>query len=58
MADLREVTADEVMNAIASALKARDFPAAVDLLHVLAVKDPASAEAIYETIKRAGGIDG
>ncbi len=44
-------TSEQLMEGIARALKARDFPAAVALLHVLAVVDPASAETICEAIE-------
>lgn len=45
-----EPTPDQIMTAIASALEARDFPAVVALMKMLAVRDPASAQLIYDVI--------
>jgi hypothetical protein len=50
---MSDFTTDEVLAAIHAALKARDMPAVVGLLHVLAVKDPAAAEAILAVIDLA-----
>ena len=36
---------------IAEALAARDFPAVVAALRVLALTDPAQAQAVYDTIQ-------
>ncbi len=65
----RALTAEQVMEGIANAIKARDFEAAVTLLKVLAVKDPHQAEVVYgsmmavldaggESAPREGAADG
>ena len=41
---------EQIMIAIAGAVKAHDFKAVFDLLKLLAVIDPHAAEAIYEAI--------
>lgn len=46
----RHYSADEILAAIHAALRARDFPAVSSLLHMLALKDPASAEAILAVV--------
>jgi len=43
-------TADQITAGIAEAVKARDFPAVVSLLKMLAVRDPRQAEVVYESM--------
>ncbi len=54
MADAADVerpyTAEEITKGIANAIEARDFPAAVSLLKMLAVRDPHRAEVVYESM--------
>ena len=50
MADVRQYTADEICEGIAEALKARDFPAVVSLLKMLACRDPYRAQVVYESM--------
>ena len=49
-ADLRDWTADQITASIAQAIKARDFPAVVALLKMLALKDPHQAEVVYQSL--------
>ncbi len=51
-------TAEQLMDGIARALKALDFEAAVALLRVLAVVDPASAETICQAIEALPAVAG
>jgi len=44
-------TAEELTEGIASALQARDLPAAVALLKMLACTDPVQAQAVLDTIE-------
>jgi hypothetical protein len=48
---MSDFTADEITEAIASAIKACDFPAVEALLRRLAVTDPAQAQRVYDTIQ-------
>lgn len=41
----------QVYGAISAALQANDMPAVVDLLHLLAVKDPKGARAIVAMVE-------
>jgi hypothetical protein len=50
MADVRQYTATQIEEGIAEALKARDFPAVVSLLKMLAVRDPHRAKVVYESM--------
>jgi len=43
-------TAEQITAGIAEAVKARDFPAVVSLLKMLAVRDPRQAEVVYESM--------
>lgn len=43
-------TDEQVLTAISAALQARDMPAVVDLLRVLAVQAPDKAQVIYDAI--------
>lgn len=52
MADL---TPDQIMDAIALAIRDREFPAVVSLLHMLAAKDPDSAKMILRAVTAAAG---
>jgi len=45
-----EYTAEQITQGIAGAIKARDFPAVVALLKMLAVRDPRQAEVVYESM--------
>ena len=46
----RALTAEQVVEGIAKAVKAHDFEAVNVLLRVLAVKDPHQAEVVYESM--------
>ena len=48
-------TAEQITQGIAEAIKARDFPAVVSLLKMLAVRDPRQAEVVYESMM--AGLD-
>jgi hypothetical protein len=48
---IRDYTVGQIMDAISAALRDGVLEAAVSLLHMLAVKDPESAQAIYDTIR-------
>ena len=50
MADVRQYTATQIEEGIANALKARDFPAVVSLLKMLAFRDPYRAQIVYESM--------
>jgi hypothetical protein len=41
-------SSDEIMQALAEAIKEADFAATVALLHLLAVKDPDRARTVYD----------
>lgn len=43
-------TPDEICQGIASAVKARDFPAVISLLKLLALQDPVQASVVYESM--------
>ncbi len=45
-----EYTATQIEDGIAEAVKARDFPAVVSLLKMLAIRDPHRAEFVYEAM--------
>jgi len=45
-----DFTAEQITAGIAEAVKARDFPAVVSLLKMLALKDPAQAEVVYQSM--------
>ena len=45
-----EYTTDQITAGIAEAIKAKDFPAVVSLLKMLALKDPHQAEVVYESM--------
>jgi hypothetical protein len=45
-----EWSADQILAAIAAAMKAGDMPAVAGLMRMLAVRDPASASAILAVI--------
>ena len=47
MASVHQYTAAQIEEGIAEALKARDFPAVVSLLKMLACRDPFRAEVVY-----------
>lgn len=49
MAD-QKFTSDEICSGIASAVKARDFPAVISLLKLLALQDPHQAEVVYQSM--------
>jgi hypothetical protein len=49
-ADFPEWTADQITEAIALAIRAHDFKAAVSLIRLLAVRDPRRAEVVFESI--------
>ena len=53
-------TADQITAGIAEAVKARDFPAVVSLLKMLAFRDPRQAEVVYDSTMAVldGRIDG
>lgn len=50
---MADYTSEQLLDGIAKALKARDFPAVAALLKMLAVKDPAAAETVYDVITAA-----
>ena len=50
MGDVRQYTADQIEAGIAEAVKARDFPAVVSLLRMLACRDPHRAGVMYEAV--------
>lgn len=52
-----DYTADQICDGIASALKERDFPAVVSLLTMLAVRDPARAQVVYDAMRGEGMFD-
>lgn len=45
-----EYTADEICTGISRAIKARDFPAVVSLLKMLACVDPRQADVVYQSM--------
>ena len=45
-----EYTPAQIEEGIANALKARDFPAVVSLLKMLACRDPHRAKVVYESM--------
>ncbi len=45
-----DATPEEIMQGIAKAITAKDFPAVVALLKLLAVKDPCQAEVVYTSM--------
>jgi hypothetical protein len=45
-----EFTADQIMQGIPAAIKAKDFKAVVALLKMLAMVDPYKAELVYESM--------
>jgi len=47
MADVRQYAPGEIEAGIADAIRARDFPAVVSLLKMLAVRDPHRAGVVY-----------
>ena len=47
MAKVSDYTPAQIEEGIANALKARDFPAVVSLLKMLACRDPYRAEVVY-----------
>ena len=49
--DITALTADQIMEAIAAAIKDHNFKAVTSLIRLLAVKDPHAAELAYESIK-------
>lgn len=53
-----EFTAAQIEHAIATAIKERNFPMVIDLLKLLALKDPERARVVYDVLviaTRAGG---
>jgi hypothetical protein len=50
MADVQQYTATQIEEGIAEALKARDFPAVISLLKMLAFRDPRRAKVVYESM--------
>lgn len=50
-----DYTPDQIMHAIAGAISDHDFPATVSLLRMLAVKDPVSAQKIYDAVLMEAG---
>lgn len=53
-----EFTAAQIEHAIAMAIKERNFPMVIDLLKLLALKDPERAQAVYDVLvmaTRTGG---
>lgn len=51
MSGIENVTAAQAYAALSAALRAGDMKAAVDLLHVVAVKDPRGAQLIVDTVR-------
>ena len=47
---MADYTPEQITAGIAEAVKARDFPAVVSLLKMLAVRDPRQAEVVYESM--------
>jgi hypothetical protein len=45
-----DYSADQITAGIAEAVKARDFPAVVSLLKLLALRDPRQAAVVYESM--------
>jgi hypothetical protein len=50
MTDVRQYTPAQIEEGIAEALKARDFPAVISLLKMLAFRDPHRAQVVYESM--------
>ena len=50
MAKVSDYTPAQIEEGIANALKARDFPAVVSLLKMLACRDPYRAQVVYESM--------
>ena len=50
-------TSDQITDGITVALAARDFPAVVALLKLLALKDPDRAQTLYDVMKLAVSDD-
>ena len=50
MAKVSDYTPAQIEEGIANALKARDFPAVVSLLKMLALRDPHRAKVVYESM--------
>jgi hypothetical protein len=51
---MSDYTIDQLLDAIAAALKAGDMPAAADLLRALAVQSPEDAQAVVDMLEFAG----
>ena len=56
--DPKDWTAAQIMAAMSLAIRAGDMPSVSALLHMLALKDPASAQLLMDTIKLGTGRDG
>ena len=50
MAKVSDYTPAQIEEGIAAALRARDFPAVVSLLKMLACRDPYRAQVVYESM--------
>ena len=50
MAKVSDYTPAQIEEGIANALKARDFPAVVSLLKMLALRDPYRAQVVYDSM--------
>ena len=50
MAKVSDYTPTQIEEGIAEAVKARDFPAVISLLKMLALRDPHRAEVVYESM--------
>jgi hypothetical protein len=55
---MAEFTADQIMQGISAAIKARDFEAVVALIKMLAIVDPQQAEIVYESMLAVLGSAG
>jgi hypothetical protein len=51
-----EFTTDQLMDGVASAIKARNFAAAKGILMILALQDPHEAERLCEVLQAAAGV--
>ncbi|WP_157936900.1 hypothetical protein [Geodermatophilus chilensis] len=49
-------TTEQLLDAIASALRARDLHAVRSLLHALAVRDPHAAQTVLDAIEMAEAV--
>lgn len=53
MTSRHEFTSEQILDAIAEAIRARDLDAVPGLVALLAIQDPAAAQAVLDTVEAA-----